>query len=111
MMRRREFIAGLGRAAAWPVVARAQAQQDERVRRIGALMSLPERDPQGAARPFRETFTALVDFRWAAGDIQRARVLASELVGLQPDVLLASGTRNWRRFGRPGARYRSCSTG
>jgi putative ABC transport system substrate-binding protein len=104
-MRRRDFNAGLGSAAAWPVVARAQAQaqQDERVRRIGALMSLPERDPQGAARvaAFRETFAALgwtegrnvrIDFRWAGGDIQRARALASELVGLQPDVLLASGT-------------------
>ena len=43
MIRRRELIAGLGSAAAWPVVARAQPA--ERVRRIGVLMPYDENDP------------------------------------------------------------------
>jgi putative tryptophan/tyrosine transport system substrate-binding protein len=47
-MRRREFIAGLGGAAAWPVVARGQ--QPERVRRIGVLMSSAADEPDGQAR-------------------------------------------------------------
>jgi putative ABC transport system substrate-binding protein len=43
-MRRREFIAGLGSAAAWPVVP--HAQQSGRVRRVGVLMAFEENDPE-----------------------------------------------------------------
>src|SRR6516165_4339833 len=99
-MNRRTFIAGLGSAAAWPVVARAQ--QGERTRRIGVLMPGDENDL--VARTFISAFTqALADLGWtdgrnlrmdvrsAGGDTNRIRALAQELVGLQPDILVAGG--------------------
>jgi putative tryptophan/tyrosine transport system substrate-binding protein len=99
--RRREFIAGLGSTAAWPVAGRAQ--QGERVRRIGFLMSFDENDPEG--KPRYSAFTqALADLgwtvggnlrmevRWGGGDTNRMRALAQELVGLQPDIILAHAT-------------------
>ena len=99
-MRRREFIAGLASAAAWPLAA--QAQQSERVRRIGVLMPYEENDPESSRRIF--TFTqALLDLGWIDGrnmrmDLRsgigtnRLRALAQELVGLEPDVILTGGT-------------------
>ena len=106
-MKRREFIAGLGSVAAWPVMARAQ--QGDRVRRIGVLMSLDENDP--IAKTFVSAFTqALADLGWTDGrnvrmdfrrwgdDINRMRTLAKELVGLQPDIILASGTAPTKRY-------------
>jgi putative ABC transport system substrate-binding protein len=101
-MRRREFIAGLGGAvAAWPVVARAQ--QGDRVRRIGVLMGGDENDPEQKRRysAFTQALADLgwadgrnmrMDLRWQRGDINRIRALAQELVGLQPDIILAPGT-------------------
>jgi putative ABC transport system substrate-binding protein len=100
-MRRREFTAGLGGAAAWPVVARAQ--QGDRVRRIGVLMPFGENDPEGKAyvSAFIEALAGLgwsdgrnmrVDLRWAGGDTNPIRALVQELVGVQSDVILASGT-------------------
>jgi putative ABC transport system substrate-binding protein len=97
-MNRREIIAGLGSAAAWPVVARAQ--QRERMRRIGVLAPYDENDPEGKRRlsAFMQGFADLgwidrdnvqMDLRWAGADINRTRTLARELVGLQPDILLA----------------------
>ena len=93
-MRRRTFIAGLGSAAAWPVVARAQ--QGDRLRRIGVLISGDENDPlskaslsalaQGLADlGWTDGRNVRMDLRWARGDINRARALAQELVGLQPE--------------------------
>ena len=101
-MRRREFITLLGgAAAAWPLAARAQ--QGERMRRIGVLMSADEDDPEGKAQlsGFTQELAALgwidgrnlrMEIRWGGGNVNRARTFAKELVALQPDVILAQGT-------------------
>ena len=101
-MRRREFITTLvgGAAAAWPLAARAQ--EPDRVRRIGALMSFAESDPEGQARiaAFRESLRSLgsiegsnisLVIRWATGSAEMMR-FAEELVALQPDLLLSATT-------------------
>jgi putative ABC transport system substrate-binding protein len=63
-MRRREFIAGLGSAAAWPMVARAQ--QPDRMRRTSVLLSADENDPVQKTR--LSAFTqALADLGWTDG--------------------------------------------
>jgi putative ABC transport system substrate-binding protein len=100
-MRRREFIAGIGSAVAWPVVARAQ--QGERVRRVGVLMPWSENDPaikvnlsafiQGlASLGWSEGRNLRIDVRWAAGDLELVRLYAKELIAQQPDVILTDGT-------------------
>jgi putative ABC transport system substrate-binding protein len=100
-LKRRDFITLLGSAAAWPVAARAQ--QAGRVGHVGVLMSVVEDDPGGLAEvaALRQGLTELgwvegrnlhIEFRWAGGDIERAQVLAMELVRLKPDVLLARST-------------------
>jgi putative tryptophan/tyrosine transport system substrate-binding protein len=98
-MRRREFIAGLGGAAAWPVVGRAQ--QRDRVRRIGVVMAYAESDPnaQMLVAAFRDEMQRLgwfegnnlqIDFRYAADDQARIRALAIELLGKSPDLMVAN---------------------
>jgi len=101
-MRRREFIAGLGGAAAWPMTARAQ--QGQRVRRVGVLSSNDENDASARATLLAAFTRALaelgwtegrnlrIDIRWTAGSIERARARAEELVGLQPDVIFVDST-------------------
>ena len=98
-MNRREIIAGLGGAAAWPVVARAQ--QGDRVRRIGVLMAGGENDTNAYLSAFTQAIAGLgwtegrnvrMDLRWGGGDINRIRAFAKELVGLQPDIILTRGT-------------------
>jgi ABC-type uncharacterized transport system substrate-binding protein len=101
MIGRREFITLLGGAAAtWPLAA--PAQQGERVRRIGVLMTLAADDPEGQTRlvAFVQGLQQLgwtvgrnmrIDTRWAAGDAERIRKYAAELVALSPDVILAAG--------------------
>jgi ABC-type uncharacterized transport system substrate-binding protein len=102
MMSRREFITLLGGATvAWPLAARAQ--QGERVRRIGVLMSTAVDDPQDPARlaAFAQGLQELgwtigrnlrIDYRWGASSPDNTRKYAAELAALAPDVMLASGT-------------------
>jgi putative tryptophan/tyrosine transport system substrate-binding protein len=107
-MRRREFIAGLGGAAAWPVVARAQ--QGERVRRIGVLTRIDENDPEGKAQlsVFTRALQDLgwtegrtrMDVRWAPSSVDRIQMFAKELVGLQPDVIVSGTTTTTAAFQR-----------
>jgi ABC-type uncharacterized transport system substrate-binding protein len=101
-MRRREFMALLGSAAAaWPLAARAQ--QRDRMRRIGILSNLASDDAEGQARlaAFHQGLQQLgwtvgrnvqIDYRWAAGDTGRFHRYAEELLALAPDVVLASAT-------------------
>jgi putative tryptophan/tyrosine transport system substrate-binding protein len=101
MMKRRTFIAGLGAAAAWPLAG--GAQQPERMRRIAVLQGGGDRDdPRSrlSTAAFQQTLQQLgwtdgrnvkVDYRWPAGDADKARKYAAELVALAPDVFLAVG--------------------
>jgi putative ABC transport system substrate-binding protein len=100
-MKRRQFITLLGGAAAWPLAARAQ--QREKMRRIGVLMTFAADDPTGHARmlAFAQALAQLgwtdgrnvrIDLRWSAGDPERIRRYVAELVALTPDVILAVGS-------------------
>jgi putative ABC transport system substrate-binding protein len=94
---RREFISGLGGAAAWPLAA--HAQQGDRVRRIGVLMPYDENDPLAKFQlsAFTQALADLgwtdgrnvrMDLRWGGPDNNLLRALARESVGLQPDVIM-----------------------
>jgi putative tryptophan/tyrosine transport system substrate-binding protein len=99
-MKRREFIAGLGGAAMWPVMARAQ--QGDRVRRIGVLTAGDENDLRAKRNisAFTQALANLgwtdrnvgMDIRWGSGDASRMRALAHELVGLKPDIIATNTT-------------------
>jgi len=103
-MKRREFIALFGGAAAsWPIAARGQ--QGERTRRVGVLMNgaATEMAPQSYVAAFVQALGQLgwvegrnirIDVRWNAADATLARTYAAQLIGLQPDVIVASSTTN-----------------
>ena len=101
LLRRRQFIAGIGALAAWPMVARAQ--QPGRLQRIGVLMSWDDNDPEIKTflSGFMQALAELgwtdggnvrMEVRWAGGNVDRLRMFAKELVDLQPDVILATST-------------------
>ena len=100
-MRRRDFITLLGTMATWPLAARAQ--RTENVPRIGYLSSNSEDEQQ--ARVYRAAFrealdrsgwadgrTIRMDYRFSAITIERARLLAAELIGMGPSVLFATNS-------------------
>ena len=101
-MKRREFITLFGgAAAAWPLAARAQ--QAERMRRIGVLMGYASTDPEGQALlaeftrhlaelGWTEGRNVRIDVRWGGSNVDLLHTFTKELIGLQPDVLLASSS-------------------
>jgi putative ABC transport system substrate-binding protein len=101
-MRRREFIALVGAAAAWPLAARAQ--QAERMRRVAILMPYPpsEVEYQTRVRAFRQELGKLgwtsglnvqFDERWTTDNLELVRANATGLLELKPDVVFAVGGR------------------
>jgi putative ABC transport system substrate-binding protein len=97
-VRRREVIAALGSAVAWPVLARAQ--QSERVRRIGVLSSTAGDDQKLRLAAFQQRLQQLgwidgnnvqIDYRFPGGNLQSYGKYAAELVALAPDVILTFG--------------------
>jgi putative ABC transport system substrate-binding protein len=99
---RRDFITLLGGAAvAWPLATRAQ--QSERMRRVGVLMSQAADDPEAPIRiaallqglqqwGWSEGHNVRIDYRWGGGDADRIRRYAAELVALAPDIVLATAS-------------------
>jgi putative tryptophan/tyrosine transport system substrate-binding protein len=100
-MRRRDFIAALGGATAWPFAARAQPSEQGRL--VGLLMGFSETDPaaQALVTAFRSALPKLgwieggnlrLEIRWGNGSESRIATLAKELVDLRPDVILGQTT-------------------
>jgi ABC-type uncharacterized transport system substrate-binding protein len=100
-MKRRQFIALVGGAAAWPLAA--HAQQREPMRTIGVIMNYAEHDAEGEARVsalrkrlqelgWAERNNVRIEVRWAAGKTDRMQAYAAEFVRLPADVIVANST-------------------
>jgi putative ABC transport system substrate-binding protein len=99
-MRRREFIAGLAGAAAWPLAARAQQGQRERLVCILETVSVDTPSAKLRHPAFLEGLQQLgwtpgrnvrIEARWGEGDEAATRKYAAEFLALTPDVLVAGG--------------------
>jgi putative tryptophan/tyrosine transport system substrate-binding protein len=97
-MRRREFIALIGGAAAWPLAVRAQQP-----RRVGVLVNNVETDPevQGQLAAFRQSLGQLgwlegrnihIELRFSNNNFERLPQLAQEMVAISPEVIFATTT-------------------
>jgi putative ABC transport system substrate-binding protein len=102
LLRRRDFVAMLGFATCTGSLP-VRAQQRERMRRVGVMMSLAIDDPEATLRVnafegglrelgWVEGRNMRPEYRWAVGDVDVLRAEAAALVGLKPEVILASGT-------------------
>ena len=113
---RRTFIAGLGGAAAWPLLARAR----EQMRHIGVLQ--PGSDGDAESQQRRAAFVAglpklgwsegsnvLIHDRWTGDDGDHMRLGVTELIGLRPDLICTSGGLPLLLFKRATAPFRSSS--
>jgi putative ABC transport system substrate-binding protein len=109
-MRRRDFIALVGGAAAFMPLA-TLAQQAGAVRRLGMLVDYAESDAaaQSLVAAFRDELAKLgwaegrdlrIELRWSAGNADRIRTFGKELVDLRPDTILARGTPETRALCR-----------
>jgi ABC-type uncharacterized transport system substrate-binding protein len=96
-MQRREFITLLGgAAAAWPLAARAQ--QRERVRWIGVVMTrLDDQAGREISAAIEQNLeksgwtvgrNIAIDYRWGVSDLEKARSAVAQLLRLAPDVIL-----------------------
>src|SRR5437764_10123662 len=105
-MQRREFIGVVSGAAVWPFVVRAQ--QPSTTKRVAILINLQESDPEGQARlaAFLQGLRTSgwtagnnleTDIRWGAGNAERTRKYAAELVALSPDVIFGFYQHHGRR--------------
>jgi putative tryptophan/tyrosine transport system substrate-binding protein len=102
-MRRRDFVAGLGSAAAWPLAARAQQPA---VPVVGYLVGGGQSEDDPDSRVERDAFekglgrlgwvvgrNLTIDYRAAGGDGERMRELAADIVGRHPQVIVSRGTQ------------------
>jgi putative tryptophan/tyrosine transport system substrate-binding protein len=100
-IRRRELLAALGGAAAWPVAARAQ--QRGVMRRVGVLIALEANDPEGESEltALKQAFHELgwvddrnlhLEIRWSGGEPRRIQAAAKELVELPCEIIVSRST-------------------